>query len=399
MHGAQVIAESLKRQGVKCWFGMPGGHDELYLAVKDIGISSYLVHDEKNGALMADGYSRASFRPGVCTGGQMAVPNMVAGMTEAFMSSIPVVAIAAQHDESILDRNPHGGFVDHVSLFQTCTKWTHVLKKSDNISDIVARAFRFALSGRPGPVALIAPSDIMSEETASQIEKSSLQNYPLRIAPKTEDVREAVHMLLAAERPIIIAGGGVLLSQAWDELAGVAETLMIPVATTLMGKGALPEADPLYVGVVGSLCGGENGRGKVANKIVDESDVVLLVGTKTDQPSTKGWTVPRQDSKIIHVDVDVQELGRNYPRTALGIVGDAKTTLVMIRDAAKNELQKSSKTPTNGRIKEIQKMTSDWRQSVSSVRNSNEKPIRPERIMKEVGSFVDANSLLVADAG
>ena len=174
---------------------------------------------------------------------------------------------------------------------------------------------------------------------------------------------------------------------------------MIPVATTLMGKGSIPDSHPLSVGVVGTLCDGENGRGKIANQVVNESDVVLLVGTKTDQPSTKGWTVPRQDSKIIQIDIDVQEIGRNYPQTELGIVGDAKTTLAMIRDSARNELQKSSKTPVNGRIKAIQKMISDWRVSVSKVTNSDERAIRPERIMKELGSFIDAKSLLVADAG
>ncbi len=331
----------------------------------------------------------------------MAVPNMVAGMTEAFMSSIPLVAIAAQHDESILERNPHGGFVDHVSLLRTCTKWTHLLKKSDSIPEVFSKAFRYATSGRPGPVAIIAPSDIMGEEAISGLEKSTraMANYSARFAPPAEGITAAVRLLIGADRPIIIAGGGVLLSQAWPELIEVAETLMIPVATTLMGKGSIPDSHPLSVGVVGTLCDGENGRGKIANQVVNESDVVLLVGTKTDQPSTKGWTVPRQDSKIIQIDIDVQEIGRNYPQTELGIVGDAKTTLAMIRDSARNELQKSSKTPVNGRIKAIQKMISDWRVSVSKVTNSDERAIRPERIMKELGSFIDAKSLLVADAG
>ena len=223
MHGAQIIAQSLKKEGVKCWFGMPGGHDELYLAVNDIGISSYLVHDEKNGALMADGYSRSSSDRECAPAGQMAVPNMVAGMTEAFMSSIPLVAIAAQHDESILERNPHGGFVDHVSLLRTCTKWTHLLKKSDSIPEVFSKAFRYATSGRPGPVAIIAPSDIMGEEVISGLEKSTraMANYSARFAPPAEGITAAVRLLIGADRPIIIAGGGVLLSQAWPELIEV----------------------------------------------------------------------------------------------------------------------------------------------------------------------------------
>jgi len=400
VNGARVLAESLKAHGVEKWFGVPGGHEILYLEMDAVGIESYLVRDEKNGALMADGYARTTFKPGICTGGQMTAPHLVTGMTEAHLSSIPVIVITCQHDPAILYKNPHGGFVDHVSLFRTCTKWTHMVEKPDRMPEIIDQAFRISTSGRPGPVAIIVPMNMLSDEVEMRERKrTTYPEFPsLRIGPDPEEIRKAADILMEAERPVIVAGGGVLLSQAWKELLDLAELLQIAVATTLMGKGAVPDSHPLSLGVVGYLCGGRDGRGSVANKFVKEADSVLLVGTKTDQPSTNNWTIPEQGSRIVHIDVDPAEIGKNYS-TELGIVADAKLALKMLREILHERLNKLTSRRHSERVAAIQRQMEEWRSRVSLTMNSDAKPIKPQRVLRELQSFVDEETLIVADAG
>lgn len=400
MNGARVLAESLKAHGVEKWFGVPGGHEILYLEIDAVGIESYLVRDEKNGALMADGYARTTFKPGICTGGQMTAPHLVTGMTEAYLSSIPVIAITSQHDPAVLYKNPHGGFVDHVSLFRTCTKWTHMVERADRIPDIIDQAFKISTSGRPGPVAIIVPMNALSDEV--EMRKGKRTTYPefpsLRIGPNPEEARKAVDILLEAENPVFVAGGGILLSHAWKELLDLAELMQIPVATTLMGKGAIPDAHPLSLGVVGYLCGGRDGRGKVANKFVKEADLVLFVGTKTDQPSTSSWTIPEQGSRIVHIDVDAAEIGKNYT-TELGIVADAKLALKMLNDVLKERLSKTTSQRDSERVKAIKRQMEEWRSRVLQTMSSDAKPIRPQRVFRELQPFIDERTLVVVDAG
>lgn len=398
--GAEIIAESLKAHEVEHWFGMPAGHEILYLEVEKLGIDSVLIRDERNGAFMADGFSRASFKPGICTGGRMAAQYVASGMVEAYLSSIPVIAIISERGLSILDKNPWGGSNDLVSLFKTCTKWTHLAETADKVPDIMNKAFRVATTGRPGPVAVIVPGNVLEDEVDTELrEESEYSNYPqLRIGPDPEMISKAAELLVKSERPVIVAGGGVMLSRAWSELMQLAELMMIPVATTTMGKGAIPDSHPLSIGVVGSLCGGEGGRGQIANEMVKEADVALLVGNNTDQDSTVNWTVPDPGARIIHIDIDPDEIGRNY-HAEVGIAADAKLALKALENGVETKLSRETPRDRPKRVKEIQQSMKRWRDEISPLMNSETVPIKPQRVLKELQNFIDQDTIVVADAG
>jgi acetolactate synthase-1/2/3 large subunit len=201
-----------------------------------------------------------------------------------------------------------------------------------------------------------------------------------------------VAVLAEAGRVAIVAGGGVLISGAWDELREVADLLGAPVATTPLGKGAVDETHPLSAGIVGAYTGGDLGRGRVANEAVRAADTVLLVGTKTGNVATAGWTVPDPRSRIVHIDIDPQEIGRNY--RALGVVGDARLALRALADG----LRAAGVRPATAPRHTLEQGLAEWRARVAPLLASRAKPIRPERVVAEMARFVDDETIVCADA-
>ena len=199
-------------------------------------------------------------------------------------------------------------------------------------------------------------------------------------------------MLVGASRPAIVAGGGVLISRAWDELRSVAEALGAPVATTPLGKGAFDETHALSAGVIGAYTGGALGRGRVANDVIRAADVVLLVGTKTDSIATASWTVPDPGSRLIHIDVDPVEIGRNYP--ALGVIGDARLALAALAE----RLGDARPASVAGRVRDLGSAVAEWRAVAASLLASDAVPIRPERVVAELARVVDDDTILCTDA-
>ncbi len=398
--GADVLHDTFVGYGVKYVFGMDSP-ETFYEAVEKNkrAIKPITIHQETMGALMATGYSQVSSKPSVCFGDHGAgATNLVTGIAEAWKSSIPVIAITGGIPES-LERKNAAQDVEQVELFRPISKLVIDVMSPDKMSETVRLAFRVATSGRPGPVVLNIRPEALSEESSDKvIVESDFNKVPaIRIAPEQSRVSEAARALLAAERPCIIAGGGVLTSQAMVELKDLAELLLIPVATTIMGKGAFLESHPLSLGPVGAYVSGPLGHGKVANKIIQESDLVLLVGTRTDEMSTIGWRFPTQSSRIIHIDIDPTEIGRNY-KTEIGIVSDAKLGLRALCDVISVQGKKQSQAK-DSRAAQIVKLRQEWQrandESITRFSGSTIRSVDLYNVMKE---FVDHNSIVASDA-
>nr|MDO8062467.1 thiamine pyrophosphate-binding protein [Candidatus Freyrarchaeum guaymaensis] len=310
MSGAEALIEALKREKVNLIFGIPGGAIlPVYDALYDNGeIRHVLARHEQGAAHMADAYARVSGRVGVCmvTSGPGAT-NTVTGITVAYMDSSPMVTITGQVPTSMIGSDAFQE-ADIVGIVTPITKETFQPRRAREIPGVVKAAFHIASTGRPGPVLIDLPKDVQTGEDDIEFpEKVKLLGYRVRAEPDPLQVKRAVEALLNAERPIIMAGGGVIIANASHELRMLAETFMIPVVTTLMGKGAMPENHPLCLGMIGM-----HGRYE-ANLAVGEADLILAVGTRFSDRSTGRFDEFAQDAKVIHVDIDPAEISKNIP--------------------------------------------------------------------------------------
>jgi acetolactate synthase I/II/III large subunit len=391
--GARALYETLRACGVTHIFGIDSP-EALYAEIDRAEMRPITVRDERAGAIMADGFARVSGRPGVCAAIRgPGATNLITGLGEAWASSIPVVAIVNDVNTAVVGKNPIQE-VDHLALFRPITKWAVRLDRPERVSELTARAFVLATSGRPGPTLVSCPDDVLAASGASPASmRPGSRRYPhLRTAPDPAAVREAVAVLADAARPAIVAGGGVLSSGAWDELRRVAELLDAPVATTPLGKGAIDETHPLAAGVMSAYTGGEMGRGRIANEAIRDADVVLLVGTKTGNVATSNWTLPDPSCRTVHVDVDPAEIGRNY--RSIGVLGDAALALGALADG----LAAAGGRPASGRRAELAQALDDWRARIRPLAESGARPIRPERVLAEMARFVDDDTIVCADA-
>jgi acetolactate synthase-1/2/3 large subunit len=393
---AQAVAAALKRHGVELVFGQ-SIPSLLHLATPDFGIRQIAYRTENAGAIMADAYARVSHKVAVVTAQNgPAATLLVPGLAEALTASIPVVAIVQDVARGQLDRNAFQE-LDHFKLFAGCAKWVRRVHTADRIDDYVDMAFAAAAGGRPGPAVLLVPFDLLAEMAApAPARTASLGRYPLdRVGADPAQVEAAADLLATAGRPLVVAGGGVHLSDAVPELVRLQEGFALPVATTTMGKGAVDESHPLSLGVIGYFMG-TGGMAKFQRPLVEEADVILLVGTRMNQNGTDSWTLFPRGAAYIHVDIDGLEVGRNYE--ALRLVGDAKLSLAMLtealgrRDAA---ARRSARPTLESRIaKGRQRHQAEAR----ALLTSSARPARPERLMAELGRRLTDDSIVVADA-
>jgi acetolactate synthase-1/2/3 large subunit len=397
MKGGDILIETLKAYDVEYVFGMPGGDaiNYCWLRAEESGIKPILIRNEMSGALMADGYARASFKPAVSMFLQVGAMYMATGLMEAFHGSIPVIGIThtgGSRIYSMAHSHRESHYVNIVPLFQEITKWTVVVDRVDKIHELTRRAFAVATTGRPGPVVLILRDDEMFKETDVEIAaENEYSRYPaLRQGPNLEAIRKAADVLIEAKRPVIYAGGGVTLSQAWDDLRELAELLGAPVATSLNGKGAFPDTHPLGIGVGGSRCAYPGVRGQVTNTFLTEADVALLIGTKMGLYTEFNFT--KTKAKIIQIDVDPFEIGKNQPAD-IGIVGDAKFSLRELIKMLEPKIHKK-KLSDILIVKEIHNRMKEWRDENIAKRTSDAVPIKISRLMTELQSFMDENTLV-----
>jgi acetolactate synthase I/II/III large subunit len=395
--GAQVFAAALQRHGVEVIFGqsIPSA---LILAAPDYGIRQIGYRTENAGAVMADGYARISHKvPVVTAQNGPAATLLVPGLAEAYKASVPIVAVVQDVSRLFTDKNAFQE-LDHLELFRGCSKWVRRLADVNRIDDYVDMAFTAAASGRPGPAVLIVPVDLFAEmpNLDTGMRRVSLGHFPLdRVCPDQARIEQAAELLANAARPLVIAGGGVHLSDAATELASLQETAGIPVATTVMGKGTVDERHPLSVGVVGYFMG-TRGMTHDLRELVTGADVVLLVGNRTNQNGTDSWNLYPKLATFIHIDIDGQEVGRNYE--AVRLVGDAKLTLAALREAlARRDL--SRRTQARPALESmIAAGRRSARDTAAAQMTSSARPIRPERLMHDLDSVIDEDTIVVSDA-
>jgi acetolactate synthase-1/2/3 large subunit len=394
---AERIAFALRRHGVDIIFAqsLPSA---VILAAEAIGIRQVAYRQENMGGAMADGYARVSGRIAVVAAQNgPAATLLVPPLAEAYKASIPVVALVQDVERPQLDRNAFQE-LDHFALFSSCAKSVRRILTADRVDDYVDGAFVAAGSGRPGPAVLLLPADLLRERAAPSRAPRSIccGTWPIdRTRPASATIERAAEMIATARSPVIIAGGGVISSAATAALSRFQEEAHIPVFTTNMGKGSVNEFHPLSCGVLGALTGPRS-LGRRTRALLEEADVVLLVGTRTNQNGTDSWRLIPPEAELIHVDIDPQEIGRNYQ--ALRLAGDAATTLDALSEALQ-DLDLSRRR--NGRPELESRVAAAWR-TFDVERNSllepNDRLIRPERIMRSLQELLTFETTVVADA-
>ena len=388
---AEAIVERLAQHGIDVMFSqsLPSA---VLIAAEERGIRQFSYRTENAGAAMADGYARISGRVGVVSAQNgPAATLLVPGLAEALKSSVPVVALVQEVNRPEADRNAFQEF-DHIALFESCTKWVRTVILAERVIDYLDMAITMATSGRPGPTALLLSADLLKEEIKPAARRESdLGPYPLdRVVADPERIQQAADLLAAAEHPLVVAGGGVHLSGAAAEIARLQDRAHLPVMTTVMGKGAIDERHPLSLGVAGYNLG-RRSPARHMRSIIEEADVVLLVGTRTNQNGTDSWTLYPDGARYIHIDIDGAEVGRNYE--ALRLVGDAKLTL-----AALIEKLEGRRGPLPGIEKRLAEARERHASDIAPVLRSNASPIRPERLMADLQTVLTPETIVVTDA-
>jgi acetolactate synthase-1/2/3 large subunit len=390
----RVVCAVLERHGIDCIFGM---EDPIHIfhGVDRAKMRIVTIHDERHGAIMAHGYAAVTGRPGVCasTFGPGAT-NLITGLYEAQRSSIPVVALVQDHPLRAKGRHANSE-LDHAAALAPYVKAVIRIDYPDQAAAATTRALRLAMSGRPGPVALLCPTDVIGEEVDQELPDPVTASLPLfRSVAAPDAVVRAARLLAGAARPVIVAGGGAMLSGAYAEVAALAERFNAPVATTLTGRGILPDDHPLATGAIGNQTGGRLGRGRVANAMVKEADLVFLMGTKTGQLAYSDWTLIEPGTTIVHLDIDPAEPGRNYAPDAV-LTGDVRETLRAVLAVCEAEGLAAPDRDNGGRIAALKEA---WVADNAPYVTSAAVPIRPERLIAEVNASCDADTIVVADA-
>jgi len=385
MSGAKALIESLKRQKVEVIFGIPGGavlpiYDTLY----DSDVKHILMRHEQCAAHAADGYARASGRVGVCmaTSGPGAT-NLVTGIANAYMDSSPIVAFTGNVPRAFIGKDAFQE-TDIVGVTTPITKCNFQIKDAKEIHRIVKTAFYVASTGRPGPVLIDLPKDTQTEVDDMEFDDGvSLRGYKPNVEPHPLQIEKAVRLLVQAERPVIVAGGGVITSGASQELLALAELLVAPISTTLMGKGCVPENHPLSLGMLGM-------HGTItANKIVQEADVLLAVGIRFTDRSTGKVEMFCREAKVIHIDIDSAEIGKNI-RPHVPIVADAKLALKSIYDRLVKSFHKKERSLWMSRIQEQKKQQAEM---------ENTDGMTPPHLLVELRKILPHDAIITTEVG
>jgi acetolactate synthase I/II/III large subunit len=396
MSGGHALAEMLRLAEVGPMFGM-GGFQLLpfYDAIRQLGLRHYLINDERTGAFAADAYARVTNRPGVCDGtlGPGAT-NLVTGLVEALNAGTPMVAIAGDSNRAHAAKN----------LTQECRQ-TDILRPAvkelirveqvSRIPELVRRAFTLATSGRPGPVLLDVPEDVCHGEHEFSAEEFSIDEATLavparRARPARDAVERAAALLARANRPLILAGGGLHLSGAQRALQEFAELTGTPIAHTMSGKGAIACTHALSAGLFGRYS-------RIANDLIAASDCLLVVGCKLGEIATKRYALLPVNVPVIHLEISAEEVGRSAP-AEITLWGDAREGLVDLANALRSGAARLRATRADY-VAELPQRMAKWREEAAARLASAERPIHMARLVAEMNRAMPADSILVADGG
>ena len=390
--GSVVLAKMLQAYGVPQVFYVEQMLRRTMLELEKLGIRRIVTHSEKAAAYMADGYARASRKPGVCLAQSVGAANLASGLQDAYLGRSPVVAITGAHASDKKLRNSYQEVDNHWAMFEPVTKFRTAISTTAELPQAVRQAFREAVTGTPRPVHIDMVNNcgvtIDTGEVACDLycEPRFSKVPPFRPAPNPEDVRAAAALVYKARRPVIIAGGGAIMSDAGTEIQQLVERLGIPLGSSVDGKGIIPDTHPLCIGCVGGY-----GR-KVANALLAKADLVLYIGCKICDQVSQDWKLPAPGIDVIQIDINPAELGRNYPNAA-SLLGDAKACV----DAL---LQEMTEKHSNGEwgVKATA-MLKKWREDLNEPSASNATPIQTERLCRELQNVLPDNAILVGDTG
>src|SRR5215510_6764340 len=388
MTGAKALIQALEKEGVDVVFGLPGGANlPIYDALVDANFRHVLVRHEQSAAHMADGYARIKRKAGVCfaTSGPGAT-NLITGIATAYADSSPMVAVTGQVPLEMIGKDAFQE-TDIIGIANPCTKYTFQPRKAIEIPETVKKGFYIAESGRPGPVLIDIPKDV--QQDIQDIEFPDLikvRGYNPAIESDLSTIGKATELLLAAQRPIIMSGGGVILAGAFSELEVLAELLMAPVVTTFKGKGAFPENHPLAMGPIGM-----HGHAE-ANKIIIEADCIVAVGARFSDRSVGKFDEFGKGMSIIHMDIDPAEIGKNKS-VDVALVGDVKSSLrTLVKLLSKKIAKRSSDNPWLKRRKELI-------QYYAETLKDYPREITARKSLRKLRELLPANSIVTTEVG
>jgi acetolactate synthase-1/2/3 large subunit len=391
MTGAKFFADTVHGYGITHVFFMPYIGPRSLMEMEKLGIKRVQTHGEKGAAYMADAYARVKRGPGLCMAQSVGAVNLAAGLQDAYLACSPVIAITGRESQINQQRHAYQE-VNHANPFSAVTKYSALVNTTEQLPISLRQAFRSATSGTPGPAHLdldgLAGDVVIDREADLEVvvEEMFAQLPPFRPEAELEKVSAALQLLNEADRPIIVAGGGVTASGARDELIAFAEKLSIPVATALNAKAMFPHDHPLAVGVPGSY------SRDCANQAVYEADLVFFIGSHTGGQVTNGYVIPPQGTPAIQLDINAEELGRNYP-IKVGLQGD-------VRDSLRRMIEHSETSePRTEWVNRVQELVRTWKESVSDKANSDILPMRPERLCRELSDYLPSDAILLSDTG
>ena len=393
MTGAQYLSRALDAYGVKAVFLVPTALSATLVAMEqETDIARIVTHGEKAAAYMADGYARATGRPGICMAQNIGAANLAAGLRDAYLGCSPVIALTGGPYEWSRGRNYYQEIEDF-PLFKPVTRSSRQVFDVSRLPDQLDQAFRDAITGKPGPTHLELAGhtgDTIENQTFDAEVPSPLnrQTPGVRIAPLPSAIADAAEVLRRASRPVIVSGGGVRTSGATAEIIALAELLGAPIASSLNGKDTVPGHHPLSIGIPGLYARAS------ANQIILEADVVFYVGSQTGSQLTLTWQVPPMSTQIVHMDIEPKELGRQYPNT-VGVASDAKLGLRALLEAL-SSFDNSSTQEWRDRATELSRQ---WREDVANLTESENLPIRPERLTSDLSRLLPDNAIVVSDTG
>ncbi|CDN57674.1 Acetolactate synthase catalytic subunit (plasmid) [Neorhizobium galegae bv. officinalis bv. officinalis str. HAMBI 1141] len=393
---AQRAALALRRHDVEVIFGqsLPSA---VILAAEALGIRQISYRQENMGGAMADGYARMSGRVAVVAAQNgPAATLLVPPLAEALKASIPIVALVQEVERDQADRNAFQE-LDHIALFQSCSKFVRRVVTEDRIDDYIDMAFTAAASGRPGPAVLLLPADLLRQGAAAPLVRRSanLGYWPLdKFRPSDEQIIDLAERIARAEAPLVIAGGGVHAADGPHALAHLQDLASLPVFTTNMGKGAVDEFHPLSAGPMTLM--GPLSLGARTRRLLEEADLIVMVATRSNQNGTDSWRLIPPTATIVHIDIDPVEIGRNYE--AIRLVGSAAETLKSLCIALKKVDLSTRRKNRRGLEAAIAEAWSAFARDRLSLVEQNGRPLRPEAVMKELQERMTAQTIVVADA-
>ena len=387
--GAQIMMEVLKEEGVDTIFGFPGGVViDLFDELAKTDIRRILVRHEQGAVHAADGYARASGKTGVClvTSGPGAT-NTVTGIATAYMDSIPLVVFTGQVPTQLIGNDAFQE-VDIVGITRPCTKHNYLVQSAEEFARIIKEAFYLARSGRPGPVLVDIPKDVTKETfDYTPIKEVRLKSYNPTYNPNMKQLRKAVALIKESERPVIFAGGGIILSRAAAELTEFARKTQIPVTTSLMGLGAFPGTDPLWLGMIGM-----HGTYR-ANMSTGACDLIVSIGVRFDDRVTGKTDAFASQAKIVHIDIDPTSIRKNVPVT-IPIVGDCKASLRLLNEL----IDEAGLEDIAAKRKKWFAQIEDWK-STNPLAYKQEDTIKPQFVVEKLYELTNGEAIITTEVG